>query len=215
MRFLSLAVALVISACSNSKDEAMDDLLDEMENTPNSPDVEEFDSGILETDASLTVDFTTAWSAEVPYAGAIGEAENFGAVLITSETEVEVTTDTVAISTWIDTDGDGVYHLSAENGVEAKNFVSDCTLVEVVERRVYAGPISPEVDGRLVFIDDFTVGGEYSTALNVVCTLTGSVPEGETYGIAVDVNHNEQAVIATDDGGESLVEVVGTPFFGH
>lgn len=161
------------------------------------------------SDASLTVDFATAWSASVPYSGTIGDNENFGALLFTSNTGVEVTVITVAVSVYIDIDQDGVYGHSVEDNVVAADFVTNCTLVNVISHQTISGPIEPEANGRLVFTDDFIVTGEHGLGLNVYCELTGEVPQGETFGLAADINHLEQAVIATTDGVSLIPAIFG------
>lgn len=164
------------------------------------------DTGDTAPSASLTVDFTTAWSAAVPFSGTTGEQVNLGALLITSNTDAAVTVSTLAVSLWFDENADGSYRLGKEGGIEASRFVSDCVLTDAVTSAVVAGPISAD-NGRLVFVDDFTVAGDIATALNVRCTLVDSAPFGETYGVAVDINHASQEVIATVDGGVNLVPV--------
>lgn len=170
----------------------------------------EQDNGIVdtaETGASLTVDFTTAWSAAAPFNGTTGEQVNLGALLITSDTGEMVTVNTLAVSLWLDENNDGSYRLGQENGIEAGRFVDDCVLTDAVTTAVVAGPIGANNGGRLVFVDDFTVGGSTATALNVRCTLVDSAPFGTTYGVAVDINHASQEVVATVDGDASLVPV--------
>lgn len=198
--FISL---ITLIACRAEMPESIDDTIVGHDS--------ETDSGIDDTDEtgglSLTVDFTTAWSAAVPFNGTTGEQVNLGALLITSNTEETVTVDTIVVSLWFDENNDGSYQLGKENGIEAGNFVSGCVLTDVVTYAVYAGPINANNDGRLVFVDDFTVGGPTSTALNVRCTLVDSAPFGRTYGVAVDINHASQEVIASVGGGASLIPV--------
>lgn len=174
--------------------------------TVGDPEIIGDDTGDTAISASLTVDFTTAWSAAVPFSGTTGEQVNLGALLIESPTGATVTVSTLAVSLWFDENADGSYRLARENGIEAGTFVGDCVLTDAVTSAVVAGPISAD-NGRLVFVDDFTVAGDIATALNVRCTLIDSAPFGESYGVAVDINHASQEVIATVDGGASLVPV--------
>ncbi len=164
---------------------------------------------IGEIEATLAVDFTTAWSAAVPFEGTIGEEENFGAFTFFSTTGADIEVGNVTVSIWIDAKGDGVYTRGSEDGVYAADFVSDCVLTDALSRAVIAGPIDPEIGGRLIFGDDFVVGGQYSTAVNVKCTMTGTVPEGATYGIAVDIQREETAIITTDINGNEVAVILG------
>lgn len=172
-----------------------DDKCEEVENDT-SLEFSDFDAPRFEVDdesdeveaTTLEVAFTTAWSAAVPFEVTPGQKDvNFGAWTFWSETGDDIVVEDITVMDYVDVNGDDVFMPFEEEGVSAQDYLENCRLIEVVSRDVVMGPMDPGAFGVLYFTDDFTVGGEYSTALNLVCDIQVEAEELDYASFAWDI----------------------------
>ncbi len=159
------------------------------------------------TEPTVGVYFTSAWSASEPFAASLGDNVNFGAVEFKSEMGEDLTLYTLSMYVYVDQNADLSYGAYGEGGVKAADYVSDCVLRDATTRSVLDGPVSPDSQGRLLFTDEMTISGTKSLAVNLECATSGTIPSGLTYGLAGDVNWNEQSVFVAESGGTHFINV--------
>ncbi len=169
------------------------------------------DTGFPELfDSTLEIGFTTAWSAAVWFPAEPGQTEvNLGAWTFRSTNEEEITVSNVVLSGYVDGDEDEVMSSTQEGGVYLPDYLANCKLVEVVSRDVVMGPMDPATDGTLSFPDDFIVGGEFSTALNLVCDITEQASEFDYAAFAFDLTTIDAVESSADE--MVLTTVNGAP----
>jgi len=135
----------------------------------------------------LQMQFTTARSAAEHFQVQAGDTVNFGAWMFSSATGETITVQDITMMSYVDTDNDGVFTAMEEDGINPSDYFTDCKLVDVTSRDVIMGPMELDDRGWVNFTDDFTVGGEYSTALNFTCDLTEAAEEIEFASFAFDI----------------------------
>ncbi len=129
-------------------------------------------------DLELDVTFTTTWSAQVPFPVYAGQEEaNFGAWMFQSETVEAISVGDVAVLSYVDADGDGIFYHGEEDGVSANRYLQNCMFKEVVSRNIIMGPMDLDSIGFALFTDDFVVQGENLMAMNFVCDISPDVDE--------------------------------------
>ncbi|MBT3230915.1 hypothetical protein HN358_04025 [Candidatus Uhrbacteria bacterium] len=141
-----------------------------------------------ETEATLQMQFTTAWSAAEHYQIIPGQNDiNFGAWMFQSVTGDDITIQDVTMMSYVDSDGDGVFSSLEEEGVNPADYFTNCRMVDVTLRSVIMGPMEFDSHGWVNFTDDFTVSGDDAEAMNFVCDLTEAAEELEFASFAFGI----------------------------
>ena len=140
-------------------------------------------------DLELEVAFTTAWSAAVPFrVGPAQQDVNFGAWIFGSITEDDIDVTSVTVMSYVDADGDGIYHAMEEDGISATDYLENCRFTDTLfVTEVVMGPMDPGDFGALYFTDDFVVGGEFTESMNLKCDISPDADELSYASFAWDI----------------------------
>ncbi|MDP2632017.1 MAG: hypothetical protein Q8P30_04625 [Candidatus Uhrbacteria bacterium] len=201
MRFMILAILFAITGCRTWVDTTKASVADTGDtgsesdtdtdtdtdaDTDTGDDTGDTETGD-ETDLELEVQFSTVFSASVHFEVQPGDEINFGTWIFDSVTDEEITVEDITMMSYVDVDDDGVFSTMEEGGVSAANYLSNCYLIEWPSLIVVMGPMEIDEFGAVNFTDDFIVGGEYTTALNLRCTLSEDAEELEFASFAFDI----------------------------
>ncbi len=148
----------------------------------------------------LEVSFTSAYHSAAFFSAEPGEEVILGTVTAQSLTEEPIQIDQLDLAMYVMaapeiTDGTG-FVFATTSGWSAYRLVDSCRLSGWPELTEFGvGTVSE--DGHLLVETDFTVEGEFSTAVDVRCTLaTDGFPNGD-FGLAFDLKPDEVSVVAS------------------
>ncbi len=181
-------------------------------------------SGCEDGDVCLLTQFTTAWSATVPFGANPGTQVNLGAILFASNDLSEMYVMETNVQFYVNTDPENstTYTIGENNGITAADILEECWFSDVYQTTtLYSGPpmAIPE-DGHLV-VQNYTSNGGVliwltdgiGVGANIKCVLRNDAPTGVAIAVDIDLMHGSTAYSGSPNDEHNVLvreDVLGT-----